>query len=383
MADKGPVLSIDANDYTYIKACVKKAGNSEVGGLGIIVLDDNGYPCVAHHRLLKQEVSSASVDWDETAHSDYLEWLYTPEEEGGAGFTGNSYGLYSWHSHGNMSTYYSGTDEDFIRRVGQTAPYIFSSVFNVTGSVAHRLDVFATLEDKCPILNGKEQITWKDCNLFVVESEETSPVVVKITDIEESFKEAIEKMKAERDAALKGLREELTTLQKGVVKEISAQVDEDFKTYVKMSRPTSGWNKHQPGGGAGNKSTTKNGNSSSSPKALTPGSHKQESGSGDKGKDATSASDATEGDGGVIRTAIFAHLKGIIVRAYDTTACKWGEFSLADILADDDLVPATDIPQSIIEALPDEYALPLVLRPTHEEWLDETVKSYGSTIRYS
>lgn len=377
MANKGPVLAISTEDYTYIKACVKKAGASEVGGLGIILVDDDGYPYVDHHRLLKQKVSSGEVEWDETAHSDYLEWLYKPEEDGGAGFTGNEYGLYSWHSHGRMGTFFSSTDDDFIKRVGGTAPYLFSSVFNTSGQQAHRLDVFTDLNDIVPLIRHRTQITWKDCDLYVMDSEETSPIITKISAIEEAFEESVKQLKEARDADLKDLRSELAELQKGTVKEIEGLVADDFKEFVDMSPSHQSWTKHQPGGTAGGSNGKKD--SSSSPKELTT-STKPASGSGDKGKEEkgeAKGSDGTEEEIGAdaIREAILGHLKGIIVKAYDTTAKRWGEYSVSDILSDDDLVPGKDFPAELIEALPDEIALILCLRPTYEEWVNEQMVS--------
>lgn len=374
---KGPMLTIPAETYTYIKACVKKAGKSEVGGLGIIVVDEDGYPFVAHHRLLKQKVSSGEVEWDESAHSDYLEWLYKPEEDGGAGFDGNEYGLYSWHSHGHMSTFYSNTDEDFIRRVGFTAPYIFSSVFNTNSAANHRLDAFIKVE--VPLIeNERTQITWKDCQLYVQEGEDVRPLLIKIGDIEERFDAAVKALKEEKDAEVSGLRKELTELQKGNVKQVEDEVDADFDKYVELpksySNPT--WPKgHQRqlsatnGAGSGGASDPKAGSSqgTGSQSPSSPKGHDEQAW-GDKESE-TKDSDDT---GDILDS--YALAAGIImgqtmVNCYDITAKRWGQFSISDISADDDLVPGKAIPEAILDCLPDDIHLMLALRPTYSEWV--------------
>lgn len=112
-----------------------KANSKEVGGFGYIE-EDNGFIIVEKAFMVPQEVSAGEVDFEDTEALPYaidksiadncIEKL-----------------RFSWHSHGNMNTFWSGTDENAITKFGsQGTPWIVSVVVNNKGENRARLDIF-------------------------------------------------------------------------------------------------------------------------------------------------------------------------------------------------------------------------------------------------
>lgn len=360
-----PELFIEADDYAYIKACVKEASFREVGGLAIVEANEAG-GIVRHNRLLKQEVSSGEVEWDPEAHADYLEWLYTPVDQGGAGFTGESYGLYSWHSHGNMGTFWSNTDEDFIQKVGLSVPWIFSSVFNNKGESRHRLDVFQGVSAVCPLLAGHNRIYWDKADLIVLARDESEPFLKELEDCEAVYKETIDKLDAdlkalrsERDKTLKEIRERLTQAEKGFHSDIEDKVKADFKEYVKTSSWTSTSHGNPTSGSHKNSHTTSGGGS----KSGSNGSSGKKKG-GHQGNGSAPATGSGNGHQDVITEAeLIAELGGnfresLWVRCYDKDRMCVITYQLKDVIKDMDLIPLEEIDELIMGQLrEDEIAM--------------------------
>ena len=93
----------------------------EVSGLGKVVIE-GGVFRVVEAVLIKQENTSASTDMDPAAVGRTMyELRDTP-------------GLLNfwWHSHSNMDVFWSGTDIDTIRQIGQHG-FLISTVFNKRG----------------------------------------------------------------------------------------------------------------------------------------------------------------------------------------------------------------------------------------------------------
>ncbi len=392
-------LFISADDYAYIQAAVKRADSKEVGGLGVveIIRDDEGnvsHGVVRHMRLLRQEVSSSEVDWDDAAHAEWLEWLYTPEDQDGAGWTESEYGLYSWHSHGSMSTFYSGTDEDFIKKVGRSVPYVFSSVFNNRNQSTHRLDVFTGLSLACPLVSDSAQVTWKDANLTVIPTHDVQPILdemqavearidEQIKIIEAARDERIKEIKDEAEAQIKPLKEEKTEQLKAfrevlkdsneeIYKSARDRMNEDWKEFVKHS--FGGFNRN------GGKST---GNSRPASSPSSQGSSGA-SGNGNGGRSGNAGSaGGTASGGSSTATAPGAEdqkesdpaeklRKHNWYQCYDSDLAMIANFSLADIIKDMQLILMEEIPDDILGQLKEEEIHMIASRPSRD---DEDIKS--------
>jgi hypothetical protein len=390
LSKSGPELHIEAADFAYIRAAVNKANSREVGGLGIIAIED-GKATVRHMRLLKQTISSGEVEWDDDAHPEYLTWLYTPAEDGGAGFEGETYGLYSWHSHGNMSVFWSGTDEDFIRRVGFTVPYIFSSVFNTKGDIKNRLDVWS--EIKCEMLaeSKRQQITWghDQVNLNIIPHPDALPIAdeamekeleiaLKIDEIEKEFNAKKVELEKELKDHIDPLRLALTEIHKKLQNDVKDEVDEHFKLFVKTYYYAQGHgrNTRSAGGSTSPKQLTTGATDNQSPhRPTSPGKStngaKPNEKQADKGKEsatstATKERAVTDGDDITFRDTLF-------YRGYDTTAKVTGTFTLQQILNDDDIVLCQEVPEQVRAQLNDSEVAKLDLRKTYEEYLSELI----------
>lgn len=95
----------------------------EVSGLGKIEVHDNTFH-VIDAILLDQENGAASTDIDAKAVGKAM--FEMKDTEGDLNFW--------WHSHVNMSVYFSSTDQETIEQIGQHG-YCVASVFNKKGEV--------------------------------------------------------------------------------------------------------------------------------------------------------------------------------------------------------------------------------------------------------
>lgn len=376
---------IHERDYIYIKEAVKKANNKEVGGLGVVVINEDGKPVIKHNKLLEQEVSSGEVEWGENAQADYLLDLFTPVENGGFGFTETSYGIFSWHSHGSMGVYWSGTDEDFIKRVGTTVPWMFSSVFNNKGASKHRLDCYPDLGDKCSFLD-RTHITWeKGIELVIIPDdtiEDNSEKIAEIGKIEKEYDDFIKKAEEERDEKVKELREEVVKAQGALTAEIREIMDADYEKYVTEKHWSGGFTRKdtksgQTNGGTKNKEWYAKGKGVTSKKAdgfpVGQGgsgtSGDSSNGQGDSGKGlsgAETASDQTDMIDSVeldIRDTTF-------VFCYDFRFFQTCMLSVSTILSDSEVVPFEDIEEDVLKQLTESERGVLANKPTKEEVLD-------------
>jgi hypothetical protein len=414
-----PELHIEVEDYLYIKGAVNKAGFREVGGLGIIVMED-GQPVVRHMRLLKQTISSGEVDWADDAHPEYLTWLYTSVEDGGAGFDGESYGLYSWHSHGSMNVFWSGTDEDFIRRVGLTVPYVFSSVFNNKNEVKHRLDVWSEID--CEMLGEKprQQITWQHdmVSLSIIAHADAQPIAEEALEKElqveaeigkieaaleeqaKAAKELIDAKKKELEDELKPLHLALKEIHKKVADDVQVRMKEDFDLFVTFFQPTASGQAHRPGTSSTSGKGTTNGSDPKVAGTGAPGSQsvpahtspaakpngKQEGkGKGKKGKGKESSATETKVSEGTVEGSEFLGQdpdfykkennwrEKLFFRAYDSTAQSTSVFSLKQILEDEDIVIIQEIPDGVIGRLDPDERMTIDLRKRYQDYLSDVI----------
>lgn len=128
------LITADREAHDYVSALVKLA-SGEIGGIGYVQLVDKGHFHVSEFVLLDQEASWASVEFDSDS---YIQEITRAAEEGRE----NELRL-SWHSHGNLDTYWSGTDEEGIKEYRALGmPWLVSLVFNKDGNYEARLDIF-------------------------------------------------------------------------------------------------------------------------------------------------------------------------------------------------------------------------------------------------
>jgi hypothetical protein len=114
-------VRITPKAHAEIMHYVHKA-SGEVSGLGRIERASDGTMVVTKVYLLDQENGAASTDISQDAVAKLL--FETRADAGSLNFW--------WHSHVNMACFWSGTDLDTIRQLGDNG-YILSTVFNKQG----------------------------------------------------------------------------------------------------------------------------------------------------------------------------------------------------------------------------------------------------------
>lgn len=112
-----PTVVINQDVYQKIMHWVNKS-NDEVSGLGKVVIENGRYR-VVDAMLLPQKNGSTHTDIEGEAVGKAMYELR--ETEGHLNFW--------WHSHVNMSVFWSGTDMDTIKKIGEGG-WFLSTVFN-------------------------------------------------------------------------------------------------------------------------------------------------------------------------------------------------------------------------------------------------------------
>lgn len=137
------ILKITRQAYNEMSAYIKYA-KDEISGLGEVKKNGNCFTVEKIH-LFKQIVTSCSTDLSGDA---VHEMLY-------AALAGNvepaNLRLW-WHSHVNMSTFWSGTDTATINEF--SAPWMISIVGNKKGSMLCRFDLYEPIRlniDEIPL----------------------------------------------------------------------------------------------------------------------------------------------------------------------------------------------------------------------------------------
>lgn len=106
--------------YKKIMYWVNKA-DFEVSGMGTVTVSEPGIFVIEDVFLLKQEGTSTTTDIDANAMGKAMYEVHSRGLKGSLNFW--------WHSHVNMSTFWSGTDTDTIKQLGANG-YLVASVFN-------------------------------------------------------------------------------------------------------------------------------------------------------------------------------------------------------------------------------------------------------------
>jgi hypothetical protein len=112
--------------------------SQEISGMGLVKRTDNGFE-VYDVFLIEQKNTSAETDIDDMALIKLYEELMNKDDEDN-GTRADDFKFW-WHSHVNMSVFWSGTDENCIKEKLVHAPWWLSAVFNKKGEVKTRLDI--------------------------------------------------------------------------------------------------------------------------------------------------------------------------------------------------------------------------------------------------
>ena len=116
----------------------------EISGLGRISLKGKDNIIVDDVYIFKQENSAGSTDLDKKSVALFLEQEYK------SGNNINNIKLW-WHSHADMTIFWSGTDISTIESLGETSDFIVSIITNKQLEIKGQIDVFKpfrnTLED--------------------------------------------------------------------------------------------------------------------------------------------------------------------------------------------------------------------------------------------
>ena len=136
MKNKKPLVYIAEPDWTKLlnyAQCSFDEMQSEIGGMAEMVPDKDGDMWIKRPTILKQEVSSASCDLDELALAQY--YATVAKKYGTSDFLW-------WHSHADMSAFWSGTDKSTIAENKGKSKHTWSLVINIKGDYIMQLDVF-------------------------------------------------------------------------------------------------------------------------------------------------------------------------------------------------------------------------------------------------
>lgn len=136
----------------YIRMC-----NAEIGGFGYVTMDDNGDFFVDEIFLVEQTVTGTTVDFTDEG------LVYAIKKAREDGRTNDM--RFCWHSHVDMSAFWSGTDETMIENLNNgITPWFVSLVQNKKHEHEQRVDFFPPKGD---ISTFAPQITF-ELDLFYI-----------------------------------------------------------------------------------------------------------------------------------------------------------------------------------------------------------------------
>lgn len=228
-----PSVFMSYEDWHYMQAAIKKASPYEVGFVGIIA-EYGDQAVIEHLTLLRQEVSSGEVDFDDDAFAEYLADLASKD------LLPPKFGIYSAHSHGNMGVFWSSTDEDGIRKYGMSAPWLYSSVFNTRGEAKHRIDIF---EHACPVAAPQLTIDATESAIGLLSTGDAVELESKIDDIRD-----------EMEAKIAEITKEVAKIEKGQRETAESEMKADYKALV--VEPAQKWRKANSSTGKGSQGST-------------------------------------------------------------------------------------------------------------------------------
>lgn len=126
--------------------------DGEVGGMARVDISDGKLYIHDLQLFQDQEVGSASVEQTQEKFAMFLSTVERAEEF-----------KFLWHSHGNMGTYLSTTDENCIASFLETSPFIISCVSNRSGEIFMRFDgIFEGLRLMLPVEIEQDKANYQD-----------------------------------------------------------------------------------------------------------------------------------------------------------------------------------------------------------------------------
>lgn len=136
-------ITPEAKDYldAYIRHAV-----GEVSGLGEVTVIDGALVITGVH-LLEQECGTASTEFTADAIAKFLVECVQKDID-------TSTLRLWWHSHADMSVFWSGTDKDTVEQLSSDMPWLLSLVGNKAGDILVRLDLkepFVCRINKLPV----------------------------------------------------------------------------------------------------------------------------------------------------------------------------------------------------------------------------------------
>lgn len=129
-------IYITEEAHERIMACVKEC-EYEINGIARYHIDETKRVVIDEVAVLKQEVTGGSASHDTASLIEFL----APRDD-------RNQWRVQWHSHVHMDTFWSGTDEQAISSIGETANFLISLVFNKSKHYKARLDIFQPLRVK-------------------------------------------------------------------------------------------------------------------------------------------------------------------------------------------------------------------------------------------
>ena len=119
---------------------------SEIGGMSVMVEDDDGDWELQAPVILKQEISSGNTVLDKDALADYytkqgMKLMYAVKKTGRK----KNFRFCWWHSHHTMSAFWSGTDKTAINEFNE-GDFSFALVVNLKGEYKFRVSMWKPFE---------------------------------------------------------------------------------------------------------------------------------------------------------------------------------------------------------------------------------------------
>ena len=139
IGQRGNGLELKNNMFNYTQKVIQKlkyfteGTNGEISGLGKSEFEDNEMISILDVEIFKQKCSGGSTVLDEGAMAQFLNELIIKGEDPA------KWNVW-WHSHADMDTFWSTTDEGTIEET--TTPFLISIVVNKKLNILTRLDVF-------------------------------------------------------------------------------------------------------------------------------------------------------------------------------------------------------------------------------------------------
>lgn len=127
-----PSVFITPEAKDYLDAYIRHAAG-EVSGLGEVTVIDGALVITGVH-LLEQECGTASTEFTADAIAKFLVECVKKDID-------TSTLRLWWHSHADMSVYWSGTDKDTVKQLSDDMPWLLSLVGNKAGDILVRLDL--------------------------------------------------------------------------------------------------------------------------------------------------------------------------------------------------------------------------------------------------